>query len=74
MKKQPVAESRDYSANGVIIIGQGAITQSRRTARREYTDEKNNNITETQERRCDVIITLTGLQLTIANDHSLGSR
>lgn len=26
MKKQPVAESRDYGANGAIIIGQGAIT------------------------------------------------
>lgn len=47
MKKQSVAESRDYGANGAIIIGQVAITQSRRTARGEYTDETNNNITET---------------------------
>lgn len=40
MKKQPVAESRDYSANGAIIIEQGVITtvasnNTRRIHRRE---------------------------------------
>lgn len=45
MKRQPVAESRDYSANCAIIIGQGVITQSQsNSTKREYTDEKNNII------------------------------